>query len=359
MKVYLVGGAVRDQLLGQSVKDRDWVVVGATPEILRAQGYRDVGQDFPVFLHPETQEEYALARTERKVGQGYRGFECDAAVTVTLEEDLKRRDLTINAMAQDSSGGLIDPFGGQNDLENRILRHVSDAFVEDPLRALRIARFAAKLPDFQIAEDTWALLLKMRDQGELSTLVPERIWQEIIKALSELNPRRFFEVLDELGVLTAVTQLWLDRPQCEGIECLPTDQTFKRFLWCCLGQSEAQLEVGFKHLVVPSAWRTPARWMAQSVWSSLEMNAECLIQQCTQMDAWRRPNRFLEWLSVCRVHPQLKSRYSAQFVTWQAVFTAARAVNVKVLQAQGYQGPELGQAIANERIRLAQTVLMP
>ena len=189
MKAYVVGGAVRDELLGLPVADRDWVVVGATPEALVAAGYRPVGRDFPVFLHPETREEYALARTERKSGRGYRGFTVHAAPEVTLEQDLARRDLTINAMARDAAGGLIDPFGGARDLKDGILRHVSEAFAEDPLRVLRVARFAARYA-FRVAEETLALMRRMVAAGELEHLVPERVWQEFSRGLAEPHPAR-------------------------------------------------------------------------------------------------------------------------------------------------------------------------
>ncbi|MEA1988876.1 MAG: multifunctional CCA addition/repair protein [Pseudomonadota bacterium] len=203
MQIYLVGGAVRDALLGGKAYDRDWVVVGATPQEMLDQGYQQVGKDFPVFLHPKSKEEFALARTERKAGVGYHGFEVFADPSVTLEEDLIRRDLTINAMAQDVGGEIIDPYGGLVDLENRIIRHVSDAFSEDPLRVLRVARFAAKLApyDFTLAPETEALMSQMVASGELSDLTPERVWQEVVKALSTEKPSVFFEVLDRVGAI--------------------------------------------------------------------------------------------------------------------------------------------------------------
>jgi len=203
IEVYLVGGAVRDRLLGRSPTDRDFVVVGATPEAMIARGFRQVGKDFPVFLHPQTKEEYALARTERKIGPGYRGFLFHAAPDVTLEEDLRRRDLTINALAEDTQGNLIDYYGGRSDLENRILRHVSPAFAEDPVRLLRLARYAARYAElgFTVADETMALLRSMVDQGEVDALVPERVWQELVKALATPQPARFFEVLREAGAL--------------------------------------------------------------------------------------------------------------------------------------------------------------
>jgi len=203
MKRYIVGGAVRDALLGLPVADRDWVVVGATPEEMTAAGFRPVGKDFPVFLHPETQEEHALARTERKSGRGYKGFTVYAAPDVTLEEDLKRRDLTINAMAQEEAGRLIDPFGGERDLRAGVLRHVSEAFAEDPLRVLRVARFAARF-GFRIADETLTLMRRLVDAGEMQTLVPERVWQEISRGLAEPQPARMFDALVRCGAQHAV-----------------------------------------------------------------------------------------------------------------------------------------------------------
>ncbi|MEQ8857230.1 MAG: multifunctional CCA tRNA nucleotidyl transferase/2'3'-cyclic phosphodiesterase/2'nucleotidase/phosphatase [Pseudomonadales bacterium] len=196
MDVYLVGGAVRDALLGRPVKERDWVVVGSTPEEMTRLGYRQVGRDFPVFLHPETGEEYALARTERKTGPGHTGFVCHAGPEVTLEDDLLRRDLTVNAIAENPDGVLVDPVHGQVDLRDRLLRHVSDAFVEDPLRVFRVARFAAQLPGFEVAPETRDLMTRMARNGELEELAAERVWQEFSKALGGQAPERFFEVLE-------------------------------------------------------------------------------------------------------------------------------------------------------------------
>ena len=204
MKTYIVGGAVRDRLLGLPVQDRDHVVVGATPEQMLARGFKPVGRDFPVFLHPETHEEYALARTERKTAPGYKGFVFHAAPDVTLEADLARRDLTINAIAQDESGALVDPFGGQADLAARVLRHVGPAFAEDPVRVLRVARFAARFPDFHVAEETLALMRLMADNGEVDHLVPERVWQELSRGLMESRPSRMLEVLHACGALAKV-----------------------------------------------------------------------------------------------------------------------------------------------------------
>ncbi|WP_233968690.1 multifunctional CCA addition/repair protein [Pectobacterium polaris] len=206
MKIYLVGGAVRDSLLGLPVTEKDWVVVGAMPENLLAQGYQQVGKDFPVFLHPVSRDEYALARTERKSGKGYTGFVCHAAPDVTLEQDLLRRDLTINAIARTERGDLIDPYHGRRDLENRVLRHVSEAFSEDPLRVLRVARFAARFAHlgFQIAEETMALMQKMAYEGELAYLTPERVWKETEKALGTSSPDVYFQVLRDCGALAVL-----------------------------------------------------------------------------------------------------------------------------------------------------------
>src|SRR5450830_1884765 len=201
MHIYSVGGAVRDELLGLPVQDRDYVVVGATPADMLAQGYRPVGKDFPVFLHPRTQEEYALARTERKTAPGYKGFVFHTDADVTLEQDLVRRDLTINAMARAADGTLTDPFGGAQDINAKIFRHVSTAFAEDPVRILRVARFAARFPDFTVAPETNALMQAMVAQGEVDALVPERVWQELARGLMERQPSRMFAVLRDCGAL--------------------------------------------------------------------------------------------------------------------------------------------------------------
>ncbi len=203
MKIYLVGGAVRDELLGRPVADRDWVVIGATPEVLLEQGYQQIGNDFPCFLHPDTKDEYALARTEKKSGSGHTGFICDFSPQVTLEEDLSRRDLTINAIAKSLEGGYIDPYNGRKDIEDKVLRHVSEAFAEDPLRVLRVARFGARYSElgFQVHPDTLLLMNQLVKQGELATLTPERVWKEMSRALMESRPSEFFRILRQCGAL--------------------------------------------------------------------------------------------------------------------------------------------------------------
>jgi tRNA nucleotidyltransferase (CCA-adding enzyme) len=211
MQVFVVGGAVRDALMGERVNDRDWVVVGSTPEAMTAEGFMPVGKDFPVFLHPQTREEYALARTERKTARGYKGFAVQADPSVTLEEDLARRDLTVNAMAVPEAlahalpstwtGQIVDPYGGQRDLQAKVLRHVTHAFAEDPVRILRVARFAARFADFSVADETMALMRQMVEDGEVDHLVPERVWQELVRGLMSAQPSRMFEVLRACGAL--------------------------------------------------------------------------------------------------------------------------------------------------------------
>lgn len=234
MKFFLVGGAVRDKLLNLPVKDHDWVVVGSSPEQMTRQGFQPVGQDFPVFLHPDTKEEYALARTERKSGHGYSGFVFHTTPDVTLEEDLIRRDLTINAMAEDEHGTVYDPYGGQNDLKDKLLRHVSPAFQEDPLRILRVARFAARFYHlgFRVASETLELMTSMVDRGEASYLVPERVWQETMRALSEPAPEIYFEVLSACHAMNVVMPEWVPflEKDSTGIKALRTAAAKRRLV---------------------------------------------------------------------------------------------------------------------------------
>lgn len=343
MKIYLVGGAVRDELLGLPVRERDWVVVGARPEELTDRGYKPVGKDFPVFLHPETKEEYALARTERKVGRGYRGFETRFSPDVTLEQDLERRDLTINAMARDpSTGELIDPFNGQRDLEERWLRHVSPAFVEDPVRVLRVARFAARFAPlgFRIAPETLALMQRIAARGELDALVPERVWQETQRALELPAPRRFFEVLREahaLAVIFPEIDALFGVPQPEqwhpeidaGIHTMMVlDQACKlssdpvvRFaaLTHDLGKAAtpkrelpshrmhelrgvAIIERLCERLRVPNAYRELAVLVSKHHLNAHrveELRAKTLLELLERLDAFRRPERFEGFVIAC------------------------------------------------------------
>lgn len=340
MQIYCVGGAVRDELLGLPVKDRDWVVVGATPEQLSAQGYKAVGKDFPVFLHPETHEEYALARTERKTARGYKGFSVYAAPDVTLEQDLLRRDLTINAIARDEQGKLIDPYHGQRDLKAKIFRHVSDAFLEDPVRILRLARFAARFADFSIAPETLTLMQTMVDNGEVDALVPERVWQELSRGLMERKPSRMFEVLRQCGALKrllpeidrlfGVPQPAQHHPEIDtGIHVMmvvdyaaaqqyslpvrfaalthdlgkgttPTDILPRH-----IGHEERSVKLLkdlCKRLKVPNDCAALAHIVAKfhgKVHAVFEMRPGTIVQFLYDTDALRQPDRFEEFLRAC------------------------------------------------------------
>lgn len=340
MQVFIVGGAVRDELLGRACADRDYVVVGATPESMLAAGFRPVGKDFPVFLHPETQAEYALARTERKTGRGYHGFAFHAAPDVTLAEDLGRRDLTINAMARDEAGELVDPFHGQRDLQDKILRHVGPAFAEDPVRILRLARFAARFTDFSIAPETLALMRRMVADGEVDHLVAERIWQELAKGLMEEKPSRMFEVLRDCGALArllpevdalfGIPQRADYHPEIDtGIHTLMViDQAAGRqfpltvrYAALChdLGKAQTPADILPRHighemrsvalcetlserLRVPNDCRDLALLMARhhgTIHRAGEMRAATLVELLEKCDALRRPARFNELLDSC------------------------------------------------------------
>lgn len=340
MKIYIVGGAVRDELLGRPNADRDYVVVGATPQAMQAAGYRPVGKDFPVFLHPQTHEEYALARTERKSGHGYHGFTFHAAPDVTLEEDLARRDLTINAMARGTDGELIDPYCGQRDLQAKILRHVGTAFAEDPVRILRIARFAARFSDFSVAPETLALMRGMVASGEVDHLVAERVWQELAKGLMEDKPSRLFEVLRDCGALArllpevdalfGVAQRADYHPEIDtGIHTMMViDQSARhrlplpvRFaaLTHDLGKAQTPPDILPRHLGheersfnltetlsarlrVPNDCRDLALLMARYhgvIHRAVELKASTIVSLFEKTDALRRPERFQQLLDAC------------------------------------------------------------
>jgi len=361
MKIYLVGGAVRDELLGIAVKDRDWVVVGATPDEMVAKGYKQVGADFPVFLHPETREEYALARTERKQGHGYHGFTVYSAPDVTLEQDLKRRDLTINAMAQAEDGSLVDPFGGRKDLESRKLRHVSDAFSEDPLRILRTARFAARFQHlgFRVADETMALMQQMVTDGELGHLVPERVWQEIQRALNEVTPVTFFEVLKETGALAILVPELAENEDTFGNAMTALEATAKqglstecRFAALFYPLSPAQVRDRTAALKAPNDCRDLARLVVELAPFAGEhsLSAERVLELFNHADAWRRPERFgllLETLACLPggLMPDTRDRL-------ERAMEQARAVDARSLIAEGFKGKALGEAIGRERLRV-------
>jgi tRNA nucleotidyltransferase (CCA-adding enzyme) len=296
VKAYVVGGAVRDELLGLPVQDRDFVVVGATPEEMTAQGFRPVGKDFPVFLHPHTHEEYALARTERKSGRGYKGFTVYAAPDVTLEEDLRRRDLTINAMARDEGGRLVDPFGGRRDLESRVLRHVSEAFAEDPVRILRVARFAARF-GFAVAPETLALMKQMVRSGEADYLVPERVWQEFAKGLAEPMPQRMLEVLRECGLAAKLL------PEVRSAPPAWQGSLAARFALLAWPLAEAEAQALCERLKPPGDVRDLALLAARNrerLRAASGAAPRELLDLLKSTDALRRPARFAELLGVAR-----------------------------------------------------------
>ncbi len=394
LKLYVVGGAVRDALLGLPHADRDWVAVGATPEELLTLGYKPVGKDFPVFLHPQTGEEVALARTERKTAPGYRGFVVHAAPGVTLEEDLLRRDLTINAIAQAEDGALIDPHGGQRDLAARVLRHVSEAFVEDPVRLLRTARLAARFPDFTLAPETAALLRQMVDAGEVDHLVPERVWQELSRGLMAQRPSRMFEVLRRCGALARllpeVERLWgVPQPPAHHPEVdtglhlmLVLDEAAREqaplpVRWACLchdlgkgttpreqwprhigheGRSARMAAALADRLRVPNADRELADVVAREhghVHASGTLGAAALVRLFERCDALRRPERFLQVLQACacdaRGRTGLEDRPYEPAVRLPALLAAARGIDTASVAAaalaQGRQGPDIGAAV--------------
>ncbi len=348
MKIYLVGGAVRDQLLGLPVKEKDWVVVGATVDDMLRAGYRQVGKDFPVFLHPKTNEEYALARTERKVGRGYTGFSFDASPTVSLEEDLKRRDLTINAMAQTPTGEIIDPYHGQADLEKKILRHVSLAFAEDPVRILRVARFNARF-GFDVAPDTLLLMRKMVEQGEVDALVAERVWKEFERALIEQHPENFF------AVLAACNALAILFPQIisSGTGLIALNQSVKissspqiRFAALLHTLSESEIKTLCDRYRVPTDYREMAILVSKFLpyyQDAKNLNTSDLLNLLLATDALRRPGRFNDFLLSCAA---CSSNPTTDWLL--ACFEAVKSIEIKEL-TEHYTGLELAQKIKEKR----------
>jgi tRNA nucleotidyltransferase (CCA-adding enzyme) len=367
MQIYLVGGAVRDELLGLAVKDKDYVVVGSTPEEMESAGFKPVGKDFPVFLHPQTHDEYALARTERKTAKGYKGFAVHASVDVTLEDDLARRDLTINAIAKDSTGKLIDPYGGLADIKSKTLRHVSHAFAEDPVRILRAARLSARFSDFSVAPETNQLMQKMVDAGEVDALVAERVWQELAKGLMEEKPSRMFDVLRACGalqkILPELDKLWgvpqppQHHPEIDtGVHVMmvidyAAKQNFSlavRFstLMHDLGKGETPFEVLPRHigheersmrllkdickrLRVPNDCKELAQIVAKfhgKLHQSLQMRPSTLLDFLIELDAIRQPARFKEFIKAC----EADSRGRAGF---ENSTTPAADLMIKVLEA--------------------------
>ncbi|MCP5205194.1 MAG: multifunctional CCA addition/repair protein [Pseudomonadales bacterium] len=398
MKVYLVGGAVRDALLGYPSSERDWVVVGASPRELLDRGYQQVGRDFPVFLHPETRDEYALARTERKQGHGYTGFAVHCDPAVTLEQDLLRRDLTVNAMARSAEGEIIDPYGGQRDLAARVLRHVSAAFVEDPLRVLRTARFAARYAHlgFSVAPETLALMAEIVNQGELAHLPAERIWVELERALGERDPQVFVQVLRDCGALEALlpeVEALFGVPQTEryhpeidtGIHTLMALQQAARLtpasdvrfalLVHDLGKGTTPRDEWPRHIAheqrglqlvervcqrlkAPGQYRELALKVCQyhtHCHRALELRGKTLLGLLQATDALRRPERFEAFLLACEADARgrrgLEQCDYPQADYLRRALAAAREVSAADFSAQGLQGKALGDAIASERVR--------
>jgi tRNA nucleotidyltransferase (CCA-adding enzyme) len=391
MKTYIVGGAVRDALLGVPVKDRDYVVVGATPDDMIAQGYVPVGKDFPVFLHPKTHEEYALARTERKTAPGYKGFVFHTDAGVTLEEDLIRRDLTVNAMAQDESGAVIDPFGGRQDIARKIFRHVSPAFAEDPVRILRVARFAARFPQFVVADETNVLMQNMVAAGEVDALVPERVWQELARGLMEIRPSRMFAVLRDCGalkrILPELDALW-GVPQPEkyhpeidtGVHVMmvvdyAAGQNADLPIRCAallhdLGKgvtppeqwprhhghemhSEKLVDQVCKRLKIPNDCRDLALMIARehgNVGRAMELRAKTVITLFERCDAFRKPQRFIDMLNASECDHRGRTGFAdrpfPQKHYLQSLLVAAQTVNGgAVAEATRQRYPEQPQRI--------------
>jgi len=325
MKIYLVGGAVRDQLLGLPVKERDWVVVGATPQEMLNLGFKKVGRDFPVFLHPKTREEYALARTERKTGRGYIDFICHSDPSVTLEDDLKRRDLTINAIAQSPDGKIIDPYGGCSDLKKHILRHVSPAFAEDPVRILRVARFAARFNDFKVHSETNKLMQAMLAKGEVDALIPERVWQELQRALGEESPERFFIILKNALVLQklfpeiAAHFASIKKALTRGVKL--SKDAVVRFAAITYGLNNEEIKNICKRYKLPSSYKELSLLVnkLKNNLGKLSKNADDYLALLEQADAYRRPERFQQFLLVCEAgNKKLTKVYEILCLAYQA-----------------------------------------
>lgn len=403
LNIFLVGGAVRDQLLNRNVTERDYLVVGSTPKEMLALGFTAVGKDFPVFLHPKTKEEYALARTEKKAGKGYTGFECYAAPDVTIEQDLLRRDLTINAMAMDKNGNIIDPYNGQKDLKDRIFRHVSDAFIEDPLRVLRIARFASRYHQygFTIANETMALMTKISQQGELSTLSAERLFKEMQRSLDEPNPEVFFLVLKQCGALKVLLpeldKLWgIPAPEkwhpeiCTGVHTMLalqqavklTKNTAVRFatLLHDLGKGLTPqehlpshhgheksglplVEAVCERFKVPSHYKKLALLVCQyhlHCHQALQLKPKTLLALFNHLDIWRNDNILNEFLTACVADMRGRTGFESKAYPQQdfllALANETKKINAAPIIAKGFQGKAIKEQIEQERIKVINAI---
>ena len=358
MQIYLVGGAVRDKLMGIPVKEKDWVVVGSTPEAMIALGYQPVGKAFPVFLHPETHEEYALARTERKIGKGYKGFQFHAAPDVTLIEDLQRRDLTINAMAESPHGTLIDPYHGQHDIKNKILRHVSAAFQEDPVRILRLARFSAQFPDFTVHPDTLKLMHKMVAAGEVHALVAERVWQELARALVAPQPIQFFNVLAQARALPILfPEIQLHSPGMNALARATEISLVGNIRWAALlhDMPEKSMRLLIQRYRIPNEYSDLALLVAKqgmAYQTILTADAPSLLSFITATDALRRPQRFTDFLiTTTACYPELTSKH--QDTVLKAI-QAIQSVDIAPLQASNLVGTAFANALREQRIAAIQ-----
>ena len=353
MKTYLVGGAVRNELLGLPVHERDWVVVGGSVSEMIKQGFRQVGKSFPVFLHPQTNEEYALARTERKIGSGYKGFEFNATASVTIEEDLRRRDLTVNAIAKTPDGELIDPYGGLNDIKLKILRHVSPAFVEDPVRLLRVARFAAQFAHlgFTVSPETIKLMKHMVDHGEVDHLVPERVWQELELSLKSAQPPFFFKVVVDCHALSVLF------PQLRNMNALEravavTEDVSVRFAALFLEVDRDAVSAFCRLYKIPSLYQDLALLCArhyEAFVASLAATPRQLLDLLVMLDVFRREQRFEKFLLVCQLY---LGGGKEQATALRQAYRLCSEVSVQKLVAQGKTGLELAQLIDQARLNV-------
>lgn len=354
MKIYLVGGAVRDELLGLPVKEKDWVVVGATPKEMIAHGFKPVGKEFPVFLHPKTHEEYALARTERKIAKGYKGFSFYAEPNVALEEDLKRRDLTINAIAKSPEGKLVDPYGGQQDLKNKVLHHVSPAFQEDSVRILRLARLATKFPEFSIHPETLDLMKKMTSAGEVNALVPERVWQELVRALANETPNRFFKVLDDCGALVILFPTLHHQDKNMNTLSQIASKTLSPILRFAALFSNLSFEA-IQQLTlqyrVPNEYSDLATMVSQfkELYKDIDqMNEKEFLNFILKTDALRRNERFEQFLFICSsLYPNSAQNDDKIRKTIKAI----KSIDIKPLQERQLKGEAFAKALETLRLQ--------
>lgn len=370
MKIYLVGGAVRDQLLSYPVYDKDWVVVGATPQEMLEQNYKPVGSDFPVFIHPTSGEEYALARTERKSGKGYTGFQYQASPDVTLEEDLSRRDLTINAMAQSDDGQIFDPYGGQNDLASKILRHVSSAFSEDPLRVLRVARFAARYAHlgFTLAPETLKLMQGISATDELEHLTRERVWQEMERSLGEKSPLVFFQTLHDAHALNTLfprfTRL-IDSQEASRLQTSFSQNTSKevRFAALCSlcfineANPESELRNFCQQLKTPNHYRDLAIQVRKAIVTLYQWednSAEQKLSLIQALDLLRRPERLKTILEACQLLSLALYQQSLETAKLEALLNKLKDINPQELIKKGYKGAALGSELKRLQLEMCQ-----